>query len=104
VAESAMHGYVNKMPLRWMAEQTFGRGFFDRKKMGFAMPISSWLASDEFYPVVRESLIHDDSPLLNYFRREPIEQLLLEHKARQNKGLQLWSLLFLSKWLKRLSP
>jgi asparagine synthase (glutamine-hydrolysing) len=103
VAESAMHGFVNKMPLRWMAEQTFGRGFFDRKKMGFAMPISSWLASDEFYPVVRDSLIHNDSPLLNYFRREPIEQLLLEHKAQQNKGLQLWSLLFLSKWLKRLS-
>jgi asparagine synthase (glutamine-hydrolysing) len=104
VAESAMHGYVNKVPLRWMAEQTFGRGFFDRKKMGFAMPISSWLASEEFYPVVKESLIHNDSPLLNYFRREPIEELLLEHKARQNKGLQLWSLLFLSKWLKRLSP
>ena len=69
-----------------------------------SMPISSWLASDEFFPVLRENLIGKDSPLLSYFRREPIERLLVEHQQKQNRGQQLWSLLFLSKWMKRLSP
>ena len=99
-AEAAMFGYVHKYPLRWLAEQTFGRGFFDRRKMGFTMPISSWLVSNEIFPMLRESLIGKQSPLLNYFRREPMERLLSEHRERQNHGQKLWSLLFFSKWMK----
>lgn len=101
--EAAMHGYVNKLPLRRIAEQSFGRGFFDRKKMGFAMPVSSWLASDEYYPQLRECLIASDSPLLNYFCKDQLESLLTQHRQTQRYGQQLWSLLFLSKWMKRLS-
>ena len=104
-SDAAMHGYINKYPLRWYAERTFGRGFFDRKKMGFAMPISSWLASDEYYPQLQEDLISPESPLLNYFRRENLESLLEGHRRDQGgrdqrSGLQLWSLLFLNKWLR----
>ncbi len=102
-ATAAMHGYVNKYPLRMIAEKSFGRGFFDRKKMGFAMPVSSWLASDEYYPQLRESLISSDSPLLNYFCKDQLESLLTQHRKTQNYGQQLWSLLFLSKWMRRLA-
>ena len=101
--DAAMHGYVNKLPLRRIAEHSFGRGFFDRKKMGFAMPIGSWLASDKYFPQLRESLISSDSPLLNYFCEDELESLLTQHRQTQIHGLQLWSLLFLSKWMKRLS-
>ena len=100
--EAAMHGYVNKYPLRRVAEKTFGRGFFDRKKMGFAMPISDWLASDEFYPQLCEALIGSDSPILNYFCREKIESLLQRNRQKQDSGLKVWSLLFLSKWLRHI--
>jgi len=101
--EAAMHGYVNKVPLRWAAEQTFGRGFFDRKKMGFAMPIGSWLASDQFFPELRDNLAGTDSRLLKYFDRGSLELILLSHKHQKNQGQQLWSLLFLNKWLKHVN-
>ena len=97
--ESAMHGYVNKYALRSIAEKTYGHGFFDRKKMGFAMPISSWLASDDHQPLLKESLTSANSPLLQYFDKRHLESLLRKHRSTETHGHQLWSLLFLSRWL-----
>jgi asparagine synthase (glutamine-hydrolysing) len=101
--QAAMHGYVNKYPLRWAAEQTFGRGFFDRKKQGFAMPIGEWLASDEFFPQLEGQLVAADSPLLKYFCGDTLQALLRQHRETKALGSQLWSLLFLSKWMRRLA-
>lgn len=97
--EAAMHGYVTKLPLRKLAESYFGTGFFDRKKMGFAMPIHTLLAEDENFQKVSEALVGSDSPLRNYFDAKVMQRLLEEHKQTQRNGLKLWSLLFLSKWL-----
>jgi len=101
-AESAMHGYVNKYPLRRIAEKTFGHGFFDRRKMGFAMPIDSFLASESFFPELSNNLISPSSPLLKYFEKQALIGLLEKHKQSQSSGLKLWSLLFLNRWLQRL--
>jgi asparagine synthase (glutamine-hydrolysing) len=96
---AAMHGYVTKFPLRVTAESKFRKGFFDRKKMGFAIPISEWLASDAFFPKLSEVLTSSSSRLLQYFQRDRIQAVLDDHKTTRRHGLQLWNLLFLAKWL-----
>ena len=96
---AAMHGYVTKYSLRVIAESKFRRGFFDRKKMGFAVPVGDWLADDRFFPKLSEILLSSSSRLLNYFNRDAILALLQNHRATHQQGPKLWSLLFLSKWL-----
>ncbi len=95
----AMHGHLGKLPLRSLAEETFGAGYFSRKKQGFALPIGQWLASSEYVPVLREELLGSQSPLANYFDSSYLSALVARHTISQGEGLKLWSLLFLAKWL-----
>lgn len=101
--ESAMHGYVNKYPLRRVAEKTFGYGFFDRKKQGFAMPIGHWLARDECYALLEAELLERGGALLQYFERDAIARLLRRHRQQQDQGLKLWALWFLVRWFKEIA-
>lgn len=102
-AESAMHGFVNKYPLRVIAEKTYGRGFFDRKKRGFAMPIEPWLASAAYAPRLEAELTGKSSPLRQYFDVPELASLVRRHQQTGRHGHKLWSLLFLSRWLAHLA-
>jgi asparagine synthase (glutamine-hydrolysing) len=98
---AAMHGYVNKLPLRRVAEQRLGHGYFDRRKMGFAIPLDDWLASDVLRPLLEEDLLGSASPLRDHFDPAVVEGWVRAHLAGQRHGLKLYSLLFLARWLRR---
>ena len=99
------------MPIQF--KQRFGRGkrilltaFRDllppcirrRRKMGFGIPLESWLRTDlrEF---TRETLLDPVALGRGYFRPEAVARLIEEHHSgTRNHSYQLWSLLILELW------
>ena len=100
-ATAAMHGYVTKLPLRRVAEQRLGKGYFDRQKMGFAIPLDDWLASDVLRPLLEDELLGSSSPLRDHFDPAVVEGWVRAHVAGERHGLKLYALLFLARWLRR---
>ena len=69
-----------------------------RKKMGFAIPIHSWLRK-EAKQILCDALLSQRCLKRGYFRPEMIKHLVEEHiSGRRNYSPQLWSLLMLELW------
>ena len=71
-----------------------------RPKMGFGVPLDYWFRGP-LNDVAREMLLDPAAHIAEYFRPEPIRQLLDEHAAgRFDHGYRLWALLFLERWFR----
>lgn len=74
------------------------RGFFERPKRGFAIPLDRWLKED-FGSYLREYLL-DRQILASWFDQKEIERQVNEHlEGKKRYGQRLWPLLVLSMWL-----
>lgn len=86
-------------------EDTFGsmipKSIFQRKKMGFGIPIGGWFRN-ELKPMVHDTLLSNDSRISAFFRPEAVAELVKAHEeSRHNHGYRLWNLLILEKWLRQ---
>ena len=69
-----------------------------RPKMGFGIPLESWLRN-ELRQFTRETLLDPVALGRGYFRPEAVTRLVEEHQSlRRNHGSRLWSLLVLELW------
>ena len=69
-----------------------------RKKMGFSVPLASWLRN-ELKNITEERLLNREQGLCNYFKKEEITKLWLEHKTNQkDNATVLWSMLMFQMW------
>jgi len=76
------------------------RGFMDRPKKGFSVPLARWLRED-LAGVVRETLL-DRKSLSAWFRQDAVERYVKEHlSGRASHANRLWPLLVLSLWAER---
>ena len=72
----------------------------NRKKMGFAVPLSRWFRN-ELREYVYGVLLDEKALSRGYFRREGIERLLDDHVAlRYDHSTRIWALLMLELWFK----
>jgi asparagine synthase (glutamine-hydrolysing) len=83
-------------------EQAFGhllpREVFRRRKMGFGVPLDHWFRG-ELKSMAHDTLLCSTALGRGYFRRDAIEQRLIEHGAgRADHSARLWSLLTLELW------
>ncbi|KQM23666.1 MULTISPECIES: asparagine synthase (glutamine-hydrolyzing) [unclassified Sphingomonas] len=88
-----------KWILRQILERYVPRELFERPKMGFAVPIESWLRSD--LRDWAESLL-DENVLIDQglLRPEPIRALWQQHlSGRVNAQYELWNVLMLNAWV-----
>jgi asparagine synthase (glutamine-hydrolysing) len=86
-------------------ETAFGhllpREVFQRRKMGFGVPIDHWFRTT-LKDFARETLLSQQALARGYFRPQAIEQLLMEHQScRFDHSARLWSLLILELWHRR---
>jgi asparagine synthase (glutamine-hydrolysing) len=73
---------------------------FNRKKMGFGVPVSRWFRN-ELKSYVREILLDRRTLNRGYFRRDGIERLLNDHIGlRYDHSSRIWALLFLEVWFR----
>jgi asparagine synthase (glutamine-hydrolysing) len=73
---------------------------FNRRKMGFGVPISNWFRNG-LRDYVYEILLDPKTLSRGYFKREGIERLLNDHiNLQYDHSSRIWALLFLEVWFR----
>src|SRR5207253_6415262 len=72
----------------------------DRKKQGFAIPLSRWFRG-ELAGLARDLLCSDRSRQRGILNMQYIEQMIRLHEGGRDIDLQLWTLVSLELWCRR---
>jgi len=96
--EVEIQGLAGKHILKKAVDDLLPHSIIYQKKLGFPTPWSRWLAGTRLEKI-RELLLEPRSLARGYFRREAIERLFDEHRARQRDNYdRIWRLLNLELW------
>ncbi len=97
-------GDTRKYLLKKLAEKFLPHEIVHRRKQGFVMPLSEWLASG-LKSRVEESLGAGGLEKRGLFRAGALPRLIEEHRAgRRNHAGRLWALTVLEVWFERYAP
>jgi len=90
-----------KRLLRKTFHSLLPRQIWNRKKMGFGVPLGSWFQR-ELRELTQERLLSADSRCHQFLKPEAIQVLIEQHMSgRVNHCYRLWNLLVLETWLRR---
>jgi len=96
--EVQIQGLAGKRILKKAVEDLLPHSILYRPKLGFPTPWSGWLAGPRL-EMIREMLLEPRSLNRGYFRREAIEKLFNEHRAKHRDNYdRIWRLLNLELW------
>jgi asparagine synthase (glutamine-hydrolysing) len=96
--EVQLKGLAGKTILKKAVEDILPHEIIYRPKLGFPTPWSGWLAGPRL-ETIREMLLEPRSLERGYFRREVIERLFDEHRAKHRDNYdRIWRLLNLELW------
>jgi len=96
--EVQIHGLAGKRILKKAMEDLLPHDILYRPKLGFPTPWSGWLAGPRL-ETIRSMLLEPRSLDRGYFRREAIEKLFDEHRAKHRDNYdRIWRLLNLELW------
>jgi len=108
--------FACRLPARWKirfgrskhifkeaVQSLFPRGFLDRRKMGFSVPIGEWFRGD-WRAWVSATLLEGPLVRRSIFERSELQALLHQHDSgRRNLETLIWNLAMLSLWFKQAS-
>jgi len=78
----------------------FPKGFFDRPKMGFSVPVAEWIRG-ELRTECYRSICGDALMGRNWFNEKAVRMALDEHMAgKADWSAHIWNLLMLAEWVK----
>jgi asparagine synthase (glutamine-hydrolysing) len=96
--EIQLNGLAGKVILKKAVEDLLPHSILYRRKLGFPTPWSGWLAGARL-DAIEKLLTGPRSLDRGYFRREAIEQLFAEHRAKYRDHYdRIWRLLNLELW------
>jgi asparagine synthase (glutamine-hydrolysing) len=96
--EVQIEGLAGKRILKKAVEDLLPHSILYRPKLGFPTPWSGWLAGPRLESI-REMLLEPRSLNRGYFRREAIEKLFDEHRAKHRDNYdRIWRLVNLELW------
>jgi len=96
--EIQLHGLAGKRILKKGMEDLLPHEILYRPKLGFPTPWSGYLAGSRL-ETIRATLLEPRSLRRGYFRREAIEKLFDDHRARRRDNYdRIWRLLNLELW------
>jgi asparagine synthase (glutamine-hydrolysing) len=93
------HGKIEK---KYLLKEAFKDYLPDdilyRKKMGFSVPLASWLRK-ELKTITQEHLLNREDGLCRFFKKDQIAKLWHEHKTEnKDNATVLWSMLMFQMW------
>jgi asparagine synthase (glutamine-hydrolysing) len=98
-----LHGKEKKYILKKAFERMLPQDILYRKKMGFSVPLASWLRND-LRPISEQILGDEDGVLATYFDMRKVRKLWDIHLTGNNEYAQeLWSMVIFSLWLQEYS-
>ena len=84
--------------MRKLAADYLPAPILQREKQGFMLPIAYWFRND-LYPLVSQTLENSHFVKQGWFKKEAIQNLLMEHRSNQHDHhVRLWMLLNLELW------
>src|SRR6266851_5924351 len=96
--EMQLNGLSGKVILKKAVEDLLPHSILYRRKLGFPTPWSGWLAGPRL-DAIEKFLIGTRSLQRGYFRREAIERIFSEHRAKYRDHYdRIWRLLNLELW------
>ncbi len=98
--EVRLRGYRLKALLRALAARRIGSAIARRRKMGFGVPVSRWLAG-RWYESTRALWEDSTAQREGWANAEPILRRLKESRPAGAAPIELWYLLVLELWLRR---
>jgi asparagine synthase (glutamine-hydrolysing) len=97
-ARFKVSGWRTKLVLREAVRDLVPRAILARRKMGFPVPVGSWLRG-RFRPLVEEFVLSPRAVRRGFFHPAALQRLAAEHRAGQrDHGDRLWLLLNLELW------
>jgi asparagine synthase (glutamine-hydrolysing) len=97
-AKFQLRGLSGKHILKKAVEDLLPHSIIYRQKLGFPTPWSGWLAGPQL-DVVERILLEPRSMVRGLFKRDAIEKLFREHRARHRDNYdRIWRLLNLELW------
>ena len=87
-----------KLTLRDAAEFAIPRDWAQKEKLGFPVPVVSWLREDRYYNQVREWFT--SSLAERFFNTDELVKLLDEHKAGADRSRKIWIVYMFLMWHK----
>jgi asparagine synthase (glutamine-hydrolysing) len=94
-----LRGRTGKRMLRSAFAKLLPREIWNRKKMGFGVPLDHWFRGD-LKPMTHDLLLSGAAKDRGYFRPAYVERLVREHEQSQfDHAHRLWSLLVLELWM-----
>ena len=77
---------------------------WNRKKMGFGVPLDHWFRN-ELKPLTHDVLLDPQARCHEFFQPEAIQELVTQHESSQRDHSQrLWAVLFLEMWMREWLP
>jgi len=102
--KSLFEGTKGKAPLRQLARRSIPAHIISRPKMGFTMPLDSWMRG-ELREMISQYLGSGSRVLENYFEPRYVNRLVREHLAgKSNHHEKLWNLLVFALWEEQWNP
>ncbi len=92
-----VRGNTTKYLLKEALAPWLPQDLIHRRKMGFAVPLATWLAGP-LQPLVQDLLLADGSYVSTVFRPGALSSLVDGVSARRETAGQVWSLLMLELW------
>jgi asparagine synthase (glutamine-hydrolysing) len=91
-------GVERKHILKTLAKRWYSDAFINRPKMGFGVPVGTWLAGDLRAQTEQRLLA---SPMLTrLFDMTYVAEIWQRHLSGQDSTTKLWNLLFLDEWMR----
>ena len=86
-----------KLVLRLAAKNTLDKNWYDKKKLGFPIPLRNWLKEEKYYNMVKECF---ESNVANkIFNNKKIINLLDEHrKGKKDNSRKIWVIYVFVLW------
>ncbi|WP_334013429.1 asparagine synthase (glutamine-hydrolyzing) [Alteromonas sp. S167] len=88
-----------KAPLRRMLYELVPSELIERPKMGFSVPIASWV-NGPLNKIIRETLCDDFVNYVDVISSEVVNKLLLEDDSDHKRELKLWAVFVFHRWVK----
>lgn len=96
-----LRGGRGKYLLRKAFRDRLPRTIWDRRKMGFGVPIAEWFRG-ELKSRLADTILRPDAACLEFLSGSAIARLFTEHQDRTvDHGYRLWAILMLELWLQR---
>ena len=96
-ADMKLRGLTTKYILRRAMRNRIPRQILTRRKMGFPVPIGSWLKG-RYESVVDEYLLSERATGRGLFNQDSVRQLVSRHRAGENHADRLWMLINFELW------